>query len=84
MIKNIIAQLLDESIVLSFAALGTIVLDLVLRVFGYTIATWLPILFIMFGIFNVLYFPLMIGSKYKTTVGKRILKLDDAKEEVIG
>ena len=33
-------------------------------------------------IINALYFPLLEGGKYGTTIGKRILKLDNHTKEV--
>lgn len=82
MVKKIIAQLIDEGIVLGLSGIGILVFDLFLKIFGYTVAMYLPVLFIIFVLFNVLYFPLLEESKYKTTIGKRVVKLDDIEQFV--
>ena len=76
MVKKIFAGILDEMIVFGVSALGLLVVEGILRIFGYTMVTIEIFLIINMFVVNALYFPLLEGGKYGTTVGKRILKLD--------
>lgn len=76
MVKKIFAGILDEMIVFGVSALGLLVVEGVLRIFGFTMVTVDIFLIINMFIINSLYFPLLEGGKYGTTIGKRILKLD--------
>lgn len=76
MIKKIFAGILDEMIIFGVSAVGLLVVEGVLRIFGFTMVTVDIFLTINLFIINALYFPLLEGGKYGTTIGKRILKLD--------
>ena len=80
MVKKIFAGVLDEMIIFGVSALGLLVVEGVLRIFGFTMVTTEIFLIINMFIINALYFPLLEGGKYGTTIGKRILKLDNNKE----
>ncbi|MBS5926950.1 MAG: RDD family protein [Clostridium sp.] len=80
MLKKIFAGVLDEMIIFGVSALGLLVVEGVLRIFGFTMVTTEIFLIINMFIINALYFPLLEGGKYGTTIGKRILKLDNNKE----
>ena len=67
-------------IIFGVSALGLLVVEGVLRIFGFTMVTTEIFLIINMFIINALYFPLLEGGKYGTTIGKRILKLDNNKE----
>ncbi|MGG7176757.1 RDD family protein [Clostridium paraputrificum] len=81
--KRLFASLLDEMFVFIASALGLLILELILRLFGFTMVTTEVFLLIIFFVANVLYYPIIEGSKYNTTFGKRIMKLDDMEDEVI-
>ncbi|MDB2123081.1 MULTISPECIES: RDD family protein [Clostridium] len=82
MLKKIFAGVLDEMIIFGVSALGLLVVEGVLRIFGFTMVTTEIFLIINMFVINALYFPLLEGGKYGTTIGKRILKLDNHNEEV--
>ena len=82
MLKKIFAGVLDEMIIFGVSALGLLVVEGVLRIFGFTMVTTEIFLIINMFIINALYFPLLEGGKYGTTIGKRILKLDNHTKEV--
>ena len=76
MIKKIFANLLDEMILFGVAAILLCLTDLILGAAGFKILQ--PAVFLTAYLFiaNVFYFPIMENSKYATTLGKRILKID--------
>lgn len=81
--KSIFSSILDEMIIFIFSAIALGIVEVVLRMFGWTMK---PVgaavyLMIIFFIANVLYYPLIENSKYGTTIGMRILKLDEVKKE---
>lgn len=82
MLNKIFAGILDEMIIFGVSALGLLVVEGVLRIFGFTMVTTEIFLIINMFIINALYFPLLESGKYGTTIGKRILKLDDYNKEV--
>ena len=81
MIKRIFANLLDEMILFGVAAILLFLTDLILGAAGFNILQ--PAVFLTAYLFiaNVFYFPIMENSKYSTTLGKRILKIDEVVEE---
>ncbi|PRR82387.1 RDD family protein [Clostridium vincentii] len=84
MIKKIFANLLDEMILFGVAAILLFVTEFILGAAGFKIVQ--PEVFLTAYLFigNVFYFPIMENSRYGTTLGKRILKLDGiAKTEAI-
>lgn len=78
--KDLFANLLDEMLLFGVSALLLMLFDFILKLFGFTVKE--PGIFLtgFFFVINVLYFPIIQNSRYGTTIGKRILKLDD--EEV--
>lgn len=76
MIKKIFANLLDEMILFGVAAILLFLTDLIVGAAGFRIVQ--PEVFLTAYLFigNVFYFPIMENSKYATTLGKRILKID--------
>jgi len=77
LIKKIFANLLDEMILFGVAAILLFLTDLILGAAGFNILQ--PAVFLTAYLFiaNVFYFPIMENSKYSTTLGKRILKVDE-------
>ena len=76
--KHLFSSLLDEMIIFIISVVGLGLVELILRIIGFTMVTPSIFLLIIFFIANVLYYPLLESGKYNTTLGKRILKLDDA------
>ena len=83
--KSIFSSILDEMIIFIFSAIALGIVEVVLRMFGWTmVAVGAAVyLMIIFFIANVLYYPLIENSKYGTTIGMRILKLDEVKKEEV-
>lgn len=84
MIKKIFANLLDEMILCGVAVILLFATDLIFGAAGFKILQPAVFLTAYLFIVNVFYFPIMENSKYGTTLGKRVLKLDEiAKTEAI-
>lgn len=77
MSKKIFAGFLDEMVIFGCSAVTLLLFEGILRIIGFTMVV--PSFFLVFilAIFNALYFPILEGGKYNTTIGKRILKIDD-------
>lgn len=78
MLKRIFANLLDEAIIFAVSALLMFIIAKVMPVVGFQVKEtgYAQLLLIIYAIINVLYFPVLEGSSYATTIGKRLLKLD--------
>ena len=78
MLKRIFANLLDEAIIFAVTALLMFIIAKVMPVVGFQVKEtgYAQLLLIIYAIINVLYFPVLEGSSYATTIGKRLLKLD--------
>ena len=77
--KEIFANILDQFIVLASSALILLIVDLIMRLFGYQFVREngvlaMVIMFIYFVI-NCFYTQLMEKTKLKNTIAKRILNL---------
>lgn len=77
--KNIFASLLDQMLVFGFSVVSLGIFELILRLIGFRmVTTSIPVFLVIFiFIVNVLYTPILEGRKYGTTLGKRILKMDN-------
>ena len=77
--KTVLANLVDQAIVLACSALILLIADLVMRIFGYQFVRDTGILVsIVLGIYfvvNCLYVQIMERTKLKNTIAKRILNL---------
>ena len=73
--KRILAGVVDQIISIAVALLLLIVLDLLLKLFGYYIASREPMFLMMYVIVNVIYGPICKSTKLKDTIGiKTVLK----------
>ncbi|MDD6794010.1 MAG: hypothetical protein PUE01_01140 [Clostridiaceae bacterium] len=79
--KDLWANLLDEMLLFGVSALLLIGFNAILNLCGYRIKEPGVFLTGFFFVINVLYFPIIQNGKYGTTIGKRILKLDDETDE---
>lgn len=77
MLKRIFANVLDQIIVFVVSVLLLLLLQVIMKAVGFKIVEPAAFLLIMYAIINVFYFPIIEGSKYGTTIGKRLLKLDE-------
>ena len=83
MLKRIFGTLLDEMIIFGVSVLLVLISEPILNLFGFRIVESEVFLISYYFILNVLYFPILEGGKYGTTLGKRILKLDEVELEEI-
>ncbi|SFU66382.1 RDD family protein [Clostridium sp. DSM 8431] len=77
MLKRLFANVLDEIIIFAISVLLLLAAEGIMKVIGFKIVDAAAFLLIIYAVINVLYFPLLEGGKYATTLGKRLLKLDD-------
>lgn len=77
MLKRIFANVLDEIIIFAVSVVLLLLLQVIMKAIGFKIVEPATFLLIIYAIINVFYFPLLEGSGYATTIGKRLLKLDD-------
>lgn len=84
MIKKLMAQILDEAAIMGISALGVVIFDLVIRLFGFKVvkSEFDLVLFISFIIFNILYAPILESTKLKETFGKKIMNMGDHEDKV--
>ena len=78
MLKRIFANVLDEAVIFAVSAILMFIIAKVMPVVGFQVKEtgYAQLLLIIYAIINVLYFPVLEGSSYATTIGKRLLKLD--------
>ncbi len=79
MLKRIFANVLDEAIIFAVSAILMFIIAKGMPLVGFQVKStgYAQLLLIIYAIINVFYFPLLEGSGYATTIGKRLLKLDD-------
>ncbi|MDU5106301.1 hypothetical protein [Clostridium sp.] len=71
--KRILAGVIDQIISIALALLLLIVTDLVLKLFGFYIASREPMFLIMYVIVNVIYGPICASTKLKDTIGRKTM-----------
>lgn len=76
MLKRIFANVLDEVIIFAISAILYLLAQVIMKPLGFEIKQVGEFLLIIYAIINVLYFPILEGSSFATTIGKRLLKLD--------
>lgn len=76
MLKRIFANVLDEVIIFAISAILCLLAQVIMKPLGFEIKQVGEFLLIIYAIINVLYFPILEGSSFATTIGKRLLKLD--------
>ena len=69
--KRILAGVIDQIISIAVALLLLIVTDLVLKLFGFYIASREPMFLIMYVIVNIIYGPICASTKLRDTIGKK-------------
>lgn len=78
--KVILANILDQSLVLAGSAILLLLSDVVLRLFGYMFVRETGAIVLAGGIIyfvlNCIYTPVMEKSKAKNTIGKKILSIN--------
>lgn len=72
-IKEILVGAVDQIVSIVSALVILIVFNLILKIFGYYIAEKEPMFLIMYVLVNIIYAPLCKKSKFKSTVGKKLL-----------
>ncbi len=71
--KRILAGVIDQIISISVALLLLIVTDLILKIFGFYIASREPMFLIMYVIVNIIYGPICASTKLKDTIGRKTM-----------
>lgn len=72
---RILSGVLDQAILIGVAALLEVVFDLILRLVGFMVVDYVPILLIIFFMVNCIYSPIMERVKDGRTFGKRIMNI---------
>ncbi|MCF0147539.1 MAG: hypothetical protein HUJ77_03985 [Clostridium sp.] len=72
-LKRILAGVIDQIISISLALLLLIVTDLILKLFGFYIASREPMFLIMYVIVNVIYGPICASTKLNDTIGRKTM-----------
>lgn len=77
MLKRLFANVLDEVIIFVVSVILLFIVEAIMKGIGFKIVDSAAFLLIIYAVVNVLYFPLLEGGKYATTLGKRLVKLDE-------
>lgn len=79
MLKRLFANLLDQMVVFGVSVGVFFLTQAIMKCFGFQMAANFEAVFliIFYGVLNIFYYPIFEGTKYGTTLGKRILKLDE-------
>ncbi|MBE6051407.1 MAG: RDD family protein [Clostridium sp.] len=79
MLKRLFANLLDQMVVFGVSVGVFFLTQAIMKGFGFQMvaSTEAYFLIIFYGVLNLIYYPIFEGTKYGTTIGKRILKLDE-------
>ena len=82
--KNMLVSLLDQVMVFVFSLIGLLGFALILRIAGFKmVSDAVPsFLLMIYFIVNVLYYPIMLGSKYNTTLANKMMESKAKKKEV--
>ena len=76
-VKNLLANVLDQTLLIAFSALLIVVLDQILRLFGYMFVRETGGIILAAGIIyfilNCIYAPIMDKTKAKATIANKIL-----------
>ena len=83
--RNLLVSLLDQVMVLVFSAIGLLIFALILKIAGFKmVQEAIPsFLLIIYFICNVLYYPIMLGSKHNTTLGTKMMESKANKKELV-
>ena len=69
--KKILAGAIDQIISIALSLLLLIVVDFLLKLFGFYIAEREPMFLIMYIIVNIIYGPICASTKLKDTIGRK-------------
>lgn len=72
-IKELLVGTIDQIIVSSVSLITLLLLNLVLKVFGYHIVEKQPMFLIIYVIINIIYPPICKKVRLKETVGRKVL-----------
>lgn len=72
-IKELLVGMIDQIIVSSVALITLLLLNLVLKLFGYHIVEKQPMFLIIYVIINIIYPPICKKIRLKETVGRKVL-----------
>lgn len=73
--KNILANILDQFIILAFSAVSMLLFDFIIRIIGYMVAMPAQVLLTIYFIVNCIYGPIMKKTKLRKTIAKKILNI---------
>lgn len=73
--KNILANILDQVIILAFSSVSMLLFDFIIRIIGYMVAMPAQVLLIIYFIVNCIYGPIMKKTKLRKTIAKKILNI---------
>lgn len=73
MLKKLFANLLDQMIVMGCSVILLFVVQAIMKLIGFKIVMLEAVLLIIYFVLNLLYYPIL---ESKSTIGKRILKLN--------
>lgn len=74
-LKNILANILDQFIILAFSAVSMLLFDFIIRIIGYMVAMPAQVLLTIYFIVNCIYGPIMKKTKLRKTIAKKILNI---------
>lgn len=72
-IKELLVGMIDQIIVSSVALITLLLLNLVLKLFGYHIVEKQPMFLIIYVIINIIYPPICKKVRLKETIGRKVL-----------
>lgn len=72
-IKELLVGMIDQIIVSAVSLITLLLLNLVLKVFGYHIVEKQPMFLIIYVIINIIYQPICKKIRLKETVGRKVL-----------
>lgn len=72
-VKELLAGVLDQIVVMASSLVVLLVFNLILKIFGYYVAEKQPMFLIIYVIINVIYGPICRKFKLKETVGRKVL-----------
>lgn len=73
--KSILANVLDQVIVLAFSGIAMLLFDFIIRIIGYMVVMPTQVLLTIYFIVNCLYGPIMQKTKLRKTIAKKILNI---------
>lgn len=73
--KNILANVLDQVIILAFSGVSMLLFDFIIRIIGYMVVMPVQVLLTIYFIVNCLYGPIMQKTKLRKTIAKKILNI---------